>query len=61
MNTNSSIVVFKRGDLTYSLQVRLGLVNRVGSLTPKKYLGKEFKQVGIILTGKGFKISKIII
>ena len=58
---NTVIVVFRKGNLKYSLVVRCGLVDRVGSLTPKTIVGRVFKEVGVELVRKGFIVTKIVL
>jgi len=57
---NTAVVVFRKGDLRYSLCVRLGLVFKVGLFTPKRYEGKELKEVGNDLISRGFVLTKIL-
>ena len=59
--SETGIIVLKRGNIKYSFQLRLGLVNRVGGRTPKIYIGMDFKEVSRLLTKRGFLINKIII
>jgi len=60
MNTNTSVIVFRKSNIKCTLEIRLGLVNRIGGATPKRFLGKELKEVGDILLRRGYKLNKIL-